>query len=160
MFKEDTFQSKYMEAFNKQQMEATHPRQSSTIWPANATEAEKKRAKYDEPLTQITIMDGVTAYRKGGWETKDSSIWDPVYAGKYGGDIGIRARVLVHGWVYCRWGRTRKWAHGKPADDPGVHGMAWKKPGFVEFRVLPGVPDPDGTSQKASAELQRSSRRV
>jgi hypothetical protein len=147
MFKEDTFQSKYMEAFNRAQMVSTHPREPTTKWPPGITEAEKNRAKGDEPLTQITLLDGITAYRKGGWETQDSSVWEPVYASESGAETGIRARVLVHGWVYCRWGRARKFVNGRKADERRVHGKAWVEPGFVEFREVEGVPDPDGEGE-------------
>ena len=38
------------------------------------SDVEKKRARNDEPLTQITIMDAVCAYRLGGWEQAKSKV--------------------------------------------------------------------------------------
>lgn len=84
----------------------------------------------DEPRVQIVLMDGLTAYRKGGWEARESRVWKPVFAEKEGAEMGIRARVLVHGWVFCRWGRAR----GEGGQR--VHGEGWREPGFVEFRKL------------------------
>ncbi|KAF2868845.1 hypothetical protein BDV95DRAFT_499986 [Massariosphaeria phaeospora] len=141
-FKEDTFSSKYMDCFNKKQMEATHPRdRHAESWPAGTTDEEKRRAQGDEPLTRITLMDGVTAYRRGGWETTDSTPQTPKYTDG-NENKGIRCRVLTHGWVFCRWGRARKFDKGVPKDDPKVHGREWKAPGFVEFKQVRGVPQP------------------
>lgn len=137
-FKEDSFTSKHMECFNRRNMEVTNPRERKT-WPDGTTDAEKSRASGDEPLTQITIMDGVTAYRRGGWETGGSTPGKVNYAHPNGRDTGIRCRILTHGWVYCRWGRPRKFQDGKHADNPKVHGAAWKGDGFIEFRNVPGV---------------------
>jgi hypothetical protein len=137
VFKEDRYQSKFMECFNRAEMEQTHPRERKS--PSSWTDAEKQRAKGDEALNQITLMDGVTAYRRGGWETAESTIDNPKYEDK-NENKGIRSRVLSHSWVYCRWGRARKFEKGKPADDPKVHGMQWSGKGFIEFEQVPGVP--------------------
>ncbi|KAF2107531.1 hypothetical protein BDV96DRAFT_653618 [Lophiotrema nucula] len=132
VFKEDTFRYEYAECFNKKEMEATHPRRRES-WPADISESEQRRAKGDEPLTQITIFAGLTAYRVGGIETGESSVEKPVYLHEGWARKGIRARILTHGWVYCRWGRARKFVKGKPADEEEVHGAQWREPGFVEF---------------------------
>ncbi|KAF2796517.1 hypothetical protein K505DRAFT_237589 [Melanomma pulvis-pyrius CBS 109.77] len=137
-FKEDSFTRKHMECFNSNTMKVTNPHERKT-WPDGTTDAEKSRASGDEALTQITIMDGVTAYRRGGWETGDSKPGKVNYVHPNGRDTGIRCRVLTHGWVFCRWGRPRKFKDGKPADNPKVHGAAWKGDGFIEFRNVPGV---------------------
>jgi hypothetical protein len=140
-FKEDTFTSKHMECFNRIAMQDTHPRNRKT-WPEGTTTKEKNRASGDDALTQITLMDGVTAYRQGGWETGISTPMNPKWSTKGGGEnSGIRCRILTHGWVYCRWGRARKFGKdGVAADDPKVHGQSWKGNGFVEFKDVKGVP--------------------
>ena len=140
-FKEDTFTSKHMECFNRIDMQDTHPRNRKT-WPEGTTTEEKNRASGDDALTHITLMDGVTAYRQGGWETGVSTPMDPKWSIEGGGkDSGIRCRILTQGWVYCRWGRARKFTkNGVPADDPKAHGQWWKGDGFVEFKDVKGVP--------------------
>ncbi|KAF2730719.1 hypothetical protein EJ04DRAFT_404375, partial [Polyplosphaeria fusca] len=137
VFKEDIFSRKYMECFNRRQMELTHPRERK--WPASTSEQEKRRAQMDEPLTQICMFDGVTAYRVGGWETGGSGRGrgEVVYEDVGGEGEGIRSRVLSHGWVYCRWGRARRFVGGRPADEAVVHGEGWKG-GFREFREVVG----------------------
>jgi len=132
-FKEDTYTSKTMECFNHRNMVDTNPR-NKTTWPQGTTEAEKARARNDDGLTQIVLMDGITAYRQGGWETPDSTPFTPKYAEPKGKETGVRCRVITNSWVYCRWGRARKFKDGKPADDKTAHGATWKDPGFVEFR--------------------------
>ncbi|KAF2638271.1 hypothetical protein P280DRAFT_482161 [Massarina eburnea CBS 473.64] len=159
-FKEDDYTHEDMEAFNQGDMVKNHPRGPNKEWDNKITDAEKSLRLQDEALTQITIMNGITAYRKGGWETWDSEVWAPKYApvaqrkagggplGRKGGEernpeaIGIRSRLLCHGWVYCRWGKARKFKDGKPADDKRVHGTQWQEPGFVEFTAVAGVPKP------------------
>jgi hypothetical protein len=138
-FKEDNFKRSEMECFIRKQMEATHPRERTT-WPEHWTKEEINRSKGDQPVTEITIMDGVTAYRRGGWEDFAASTpWKPVY--QKGMEVkGFRSRVLAHGWVYCRWGRPRQFVNGEPADDAKAHGVQWRDPGFVEFRDVKGVP--------------------
>ena len=146
VFKEDHFSHEKHEAFNHRQMELTHPRQETTKWPAGTTNAEKDRAQGDEALNQILLMDGLTAYRRGGWEDWATSrpYWD-AESGEWKGrtyirpknkDSGFRGRVLTHGWVYCRWGRARRFGRNGKADDRKVeHGEAnWVEPGFVEFK--------------------------
>lgn len=156
VFKEDNFRGKYMESFNHAHMVATHPRDRKT-WPPHVSEDEKRRAQNDDALTQITIMDGVTAYRVGGWETSESDPWRVRYA--EGSEAkGIRSRILTHGWVCCRWGRARRFVDGRPKDDPKVHGAAWKHPGFVEFRDVEGVGwGEEGLGRKGSGAARRSS---
>ncbi|PSN67140.1 hypothetical protein BS50DRAFT_667411 [Corynespora cassiicola Philippines] len=141
VFKELEFDSNYMECFNKDEMKETNPR-SRTEWPMGTASAEKQRARLDEPLVQITIMDGLTAYRQGGWETVDS----PALYGKEEreyedgmADQGIRSRLLTHQWAYCRWGRPRKFEGAANADDPKTHGDQWNG-GFIEFSDMGGVP--------------------
>jgi hypothetical protein len=150
VFKEDTFTSERMECFNFKDMQQRNPRTADDEPAlevkekqrrAKSSEEEKKRAKSDEPLTQITIMDGVTAYRLGGWESATSTNTNIKYEKFQYRKQGIRARILTHGWVYCRWGRARRFKDGKPDDVEDVHGDAWKAPGFVEFSAVDGVVD-------------------
>lgn len=124
-------------------MEETHPRERKT-WPADTPEEEKRRARGDEALTQITIMDGFAAYRRGGWEVQpsDSNIGSTPWAAQYQGDMaeqGIRERFLTQSWVFCRWGRPRKFVNGVPKDEAKIHGTKWSGSGFVEFGTLPGL---------------------
>ena len=132
VFKEDNYNGERMECFNQEEMEDTHPRTRKS-WPAHYTEQEKVRAKTDEAVTQIVIHDGLTAYRVGGWETKESTPRNPVYCDEEDQYQGIRSRVLVPGWVYCRWGQSRSAYGGKARTDKTIHGMQWKDPGFVDF---------------------------
>ena len=145
VFKEDRFEHAKHEAFNQRKMEQTHPRQPSTVWAPTVSAEEKKRAQGDEALNQILIMGGLTAYRKGGWEDWETSDphWDGdagrwagrVYANPGDKDKGFRDRVLTHGWVFCRWGRARRFGKdGQPADEAAVDGEGFR--GFVEFREL------------------------
>ena len=151
VFKEDNFDSKRMECFNFRQMQQQHPRHTPAelenleLDPeeverrAKLSEAERKRARNDDPLTQITIMDAICAYRLGGWETANSTIAAPEYEKPEYPNQGVRTRLLTQAWVYCRWGRARRFQAGKP-DDGGehVHGDAWKG-GFKEFTDVKGV---------------------
>jgi hypothetical protein len=155
-FKEDTFTSQRMECFNQAQMEQTNPRTPDThellhkeekTRRAGLSTAEKKRAKNNDALTQIIIMDGVTAYRRGGWESADSKVLHVRYEKTEFADQGIRARVLTAGWVYCRWGRARQFKDGKSDDIPAVHGVAWNE-GFREFSDVAGVVDWVGFERK------------
>lgn len=147
VFKEDNFTDKAMECFNTTEMQQGNPRTAlANLSPAEQDrrrgldDAETRRSRGDEALTQITIMDGVSAYRLGGWETKTSTCTAPVYEKPAYRTQGVRARILTHAWVYCRWGRARGFANGKPRDgDAKTHGGAWKG-GFVEFDHVPGVP--------------------
>jgi hypothetical protein len=150
VFKEDTFTSKRMDCFNREEMEQTNPRTPDTepllskqekARRARISADEKKRAKHDDALTQITILDGVTAYRLGGWETATSTILEPEFEKSEYEDKGVRVRVITHGWVYCRWGRARRFKDGKSADVPAAHGAAWKDGGFKEFSDVKGVVD-------------------
>ncbi|KAF1851572.1 uncharacterized protein K460DRAFT_240622, partial [Cucurbitaria berberidis CBS 394.84] len=149
IFKEDTFTANRMECFNFRNMQQRHPRctpeevlkldEEEQERRATLLDAEKKRARNDEPLTQITIMDGVCAYRLGGWEKVSSKASQPEYEKPEYKTQGVRARILTHGWVYCRWGRARRFKEGKPNDGgEKVHGDAWKG-GFVEFTDVKGV---------------------
>ncbi|KAF1914319.1 hypothetical protein BDU57DRAFT_500560 [Ampelomyces quisqualis] len=149
IFKEDTFTSTRMECFNKVQMEQQHPRtpaseprltRTEKARRATLSEAEKKRATNDDPLTQITIMDGVTAYRLGGWEIPASTTTSRRYEKPEWASRGVRMRALTQGWVYCRWGRARSLQDGKGNDGPAAHGVAWDG-GFKEFRDVEGVVD-------------------
>lgn len=107
---------------------------------AELSQREIKRSQGDEPLTQIVLMYGICAYRKGGWEDPESTIKKRKYEKEEYEQQGVRTRLLTQGWVYCRWGRARKMAGGK-ADDGGekVHGEAWNG-GFKEFTDVEGVP--------------------
>ncbi|CAO2657827.1 Nn.00g070870.m01.CDS01 [Neocucurbitaria sp. VM-36] len=150
VFKEDNFTSQRMECFNFRDMQQRHPRYTAEEILALGTaeqerraklsDAEKKRSKNDDPLTQITVMDGVCAYRLGGWEKPDSTVIEPRYEKSEYKRQGVRQRILTHGWVYCRWGRAPRFKDGKPSDDEKIHGDAWKG-GFVQFTDVEGVPD-------------------
>lgn len=135
-----------MECFNDEEMQLQHPRtpDDSALLPKEEkrrrkglSEAEKRRRGNDNPLTRITIMRGVTAYRLGGWETAESTARKRVF--EEGGEgKGVRVRILTHAWVYCRWGRARRFEKGREVDDgEEVHGEGYK--GFVEFRDVEGV---------------------
>ncbi len=107
-------------------MISTHPRGLEGIFSqetrrrANLTKDELVNSmKNDEALVQISLFPGLTAYRRGGWETEGSTLEKVVY--EKGCEEGIRKRVLVKGWVSCRWGLRRVVRDG----GPGV--------GFVEF---------------------------
>lgn len=150
VYKEDTFTAKRLECFNLRNMQQRHPRYTEKEIlkldteeqerRATLSDAEKKRAKTDSPLTQITIMDGVTAYRLGGWEKEDSKIIGPRYEKAEYKTQGVRQRILTHGWAYCRWGRPCTYKNGKPVveGEEKVHGDAWNG-GFVEFSDVKGV---------------------
>ena len=149
VFKEDTFNGKRMACYNQHTMQQTNPRTpddepllslGQREQRAKIPAAEKQRARNDDPLTQITIMDGVTAYRLGGWESAQSTQAHRQYERFEDGDKGMRSRIVTYGWVYCRWGRARKFKDGKAADVPEAHGPAWKG-GFREFTDVEGAPD-------------------
>lgn len=162
VFKEDRFEYKRHEAFNKKQMEQTHPRQPDTVWPEGTTDAEKKRARGDEALNQILLMDGLTTYRKGGWETprsvthfhRERKVWQGrEYSDEKFRDNGFRARVLTHGWVFCRWGRARPFGSASLESKVAQHGASYK--GFIEFRQVEGVPTPLGTPKPVASKTAK-----
>jgi hypothetical protein len=160
VFKEDSFTSETMECFNQYQMEQTNPRTDDTEDALHPDEkarraalpaAEKKRSRNDDPLTQITILDGITAYRLGGWEAHDSAIMKVKYEKSEYANQGIRIRRLTNGLACYRWGRARRFKDGKSDDVQGHHGTAWKG-GFVEFSDVPGVVDWQAIEHKAKNE--------
>lgn len=147
IFKEESFSASRMECFNGLSMQQTNPRTSDTDPGLSAlekkrraklSEAEKKRSRNDDALTQITIMAGVTAYRVGGWEAFDSRVTNVRYEKMEYANEGVRERVLSKAWAYCRWGRARAFKDGEAADVAARHGEAWKG-GFVEFTDVAGV---------------------
>ncbi|EAT81207.2 hypothetical protein SNOG_11499 [Parastagonospora nodorum SN15] len=149
VFKEDEFTSERMECLNHVQMQQTNPRtpddaegltRAETQRRANLSPAEKNRAQNDDPLTQITILDGVTAYRQGGWEAQDSTLSNVKFEKQEFENRGVRVRKLTDALVYCRWGRARRFKSGKGDDVATQHGDAWKG-GFVEFARVKGVGD-------------------
>jgi hypothetical protein len=185
VFKEDNFTSSRMEAMNnhgmrlqnptadldkdaKQLMEDLHiedeEKQKRLISMEKKRREElgyeeSKRARMDNALTQICILDGVTAYRVGGWEASKSEIRRPVYEnGKWKG-MGVRARILTQAWVYCRWGRARAFP---PIEDEEVgkrvHGKAWRKDGFCEFAAVEGVVDWAGMEKKGRDEAAKAAK--
>jgi hypothetical protein len=163
VFKEDTFSSKRMKCFNRKQMDQTNLRTSDDHEGltdqekkrrAGMSAAEKQRARYDDPLTQITVMDGVTAYRRGGWESAGSTVLNVKYEKREFRDKGIRGRVLTPGLVYCRWGRARQFKDGRSADVPAAHGVAWSE-GFREFSEVEGVVDWADIKRKEKGEKRR-----
>ncbi|KAF1946784.1 hypothetical protein EJ02DRAFT_491686, partial [Clathrospora elynae] len=75
VFKEDNYFSKRMNCFNTAKMAQANPTIESADLPtaekvrrAKLPAGEVERARGDQALTQITIMEGVCAYRLGGWE--------------------------------------------------------------------------------------------
>jgi hypothetical protein len=150
VFKQDKFDSKRMKCYNRKAMEQENPRTPDTEplltederkLRATISEAEKKRARNHDPLTQITILDGVTAYRLGGWECAESTILDVKFEKKEFINQGVRARVFTRGWVYCRWGRARRFRDRKGVDALEAHGTAWRDGEFTEFSDVWGVVD-------------------
>jgi hypothetical protein len=148
VFKEDTFSSDRMLCLNQTEMEQTNPHTADTeeglteaehLRRSRISPAEKTHAKGDVPLTQIVLMDGITAYRRGGWEIPDSTITKLEFEKRQYASMGIRSRELTQGWVYCRWGRERKHTQGRPAEVAAHHGAAWGKGGFINFSQVPGV---------------------
>ncbi|KAH9863772.1 hypothetical protein J1614_009704 [Plenodomus biglobosus] len=149
LFKEDNYNPQRMECMNRAEMAQQNPHtaldkvnEAERERRAALSEAEKLRAKGDDALTQITIMNGLVAYRLGGWETKNSTALDPKYEVSAYEEQGVRVRVLTHGWVYCRWGRARGYSNGEvgAGGDERIHGDAWKG-GFLEFTDVEGVPN-------------------
>lgn len=98
------------------------------------------RARADDALTQITIMHGVTAYRRGGWEDGASTLANQKFESSEWARMGVRVRMLTQGWVYCRWGRARRFRDSKADDVAAAHGAAWRG-GFREFSDVEGVVD-------------------
>ena len=100
-------------------------------------------------------MEGITAYRRGGWEKNKNGSNErlglglPVFEKSEYRNMGIRARILTHGWAYCRWGRARSSSDStqNPAcrdnEDTGrkIHGDVWRDGGFVDFSDVEGVVD-------------------
>ena len=176
LFKEDTYVSSSMECFNERAMRLSNMRtsltclsslsssssspssfrptqeelQQETVRRNRLSETEKRRAGSDVPLVQIVCIEGITAYRRGGWEkNKTSSNENPVFEKSEYRNMGIRARILTHGWTYCRWGRARSSSDStqNPAcrdnEDTGrkIHGDVWRDGGFVDFSDVEGVVD-------------------
>ncbi|KAF7568986.1 Atrophin-1 multi-domain protein [Pyrenophora tritici-repentis] len=146
MFKEDNFDGDRMECFNIAELDIENPHKELAKCPpeeqvrrARLSAAERKRSKGDSLVTAITILDGVTAYRLGGWEAPHSRPSNVVYERDSYKNKGVRTRVLTHGWVYCRWGRAR--SVQKPAADAEVneeegrklHGDSWREGGWLGF---------------------------
>ncbi|KAF2713679.1 hypothetical protein K504DRAFT_144244 [Pleomassaria siparia CBS 279.74] len=154
--KEDKFKPEHTEAFNKSRMIATNPRQRK-VWDPKTTKEEKVRASRDEAINQIILLNGITAYRQGGWETYTSTPYLPAWKAVDGKDTGIRCRILTHNWVYCRWGRARQFRNGKATDVSRIHGAAWKG-GFIEFRNVPGVPGSTRAKIPAAETAVQTSR--
>ena len=123
------------------------------------SEAEKKRARGDTALTQIICFNGVTAYRRGGWEVGSSTANNPVYEkGEYK-NMGVRVRVLTQGLVYCRWGRalsSQKSASMDNETGKKIHGDAWREGGFMQFTDVEGVFDWLGKERKEKAEARKA----
>ncbi|KAI1681202.1 Herpes-BLLF1 domain containing protein [Pyrenophora tritici-repentis] len=154
MFKEDNFDGDRMECFNIAELDIENPHKELAKCPpeeqvrrARLSAAERKRSKGDSLVTAITILDGVTAYRLGGWEAPHSRPSNVVYERDSYKNKGVRTRVLTHGWVYCRWGRAR--SVQKPAADAEVneeegrklHGDSWREGGWLGFTDVRGVMD-------------------
>lgn len=151
-----------MECLNGYGMQQTNPHTSDTEPGLRASEkkrraalsvAEKKRSRNDDVLTQITIMDGITAYRLGGWEAVDSKVTNVRYEKVKYANQGVRERVLSKAWTYCRWGRAQVFKNGKAADVAAHHGVAWKG-GFARFTEVRGVLDWLGNERAARKETR------
>ena len=110
-------------------------------------------------MTQIICFNGVTAYRRGGWEVGSSTANHPVYEkGEYK-NMGVRVRVLTQGLVYCRWGRTlssQKAAEMDNETGKKIHGDAWREGGFMQFTEVEGVFDWLGVERKEKAEARKA----
>jgi len=123
------------------------------------SETEKSRARGDTALTQIICFNGVTAYRKGGWEVGSSTASNPVYEeGEYK-SIGVRVRVLTQGLVYCRWGRalsSQKTAEMENETGKKIHGDTWRERGFMQFTDVEGVFDWLGVERKERADARKA----
>jgi hypothetical protein len=98
-------------AFNDAEMKRTNPRSPDAVFP---TEEKRKHASKNEALISMVLMNGLTAYRCGGWEdAKSDPEWDGesftgrVYAKEEYAEVGYRGRLLTHGWVFCKWGRAK-----------------------------------------------------
>jgi hypothetical protein len=98
----------------------------------------KTTASQGDKVTQIVIMPGVTAFRRGGWETSGSSLADVAFEDKCK-DKGIRERIITHGWVFCRRGKPR--TVGRGAEEkfveffPGVQGVRNPKGDGIDVKV-------------------------
>lgn len=147
VFKEQEFTSESMECINHVQMQQTNPHtpddaegltRAEMQRRARLSPAEKKRAHNDDPLTQIIVMDGVTAYRLGGWEAQDSTLANVKFETNEFANRGVGVRKLTDALVYCRWGRARRFKNGEGDDVAAQHGDAWNG-GFVEFARVKGV---------------------
>lgn len=106
----DRFSHALHGSLNSEEMKRSHPRNPGA---ASASEESKKRARNDNAVISMVLMNGLTAYRAGGWEAPESDPkWDGkgfvgrVYAREGDVGVGYRGRVLSHGWVFCKWGRV------------------------------------------------------
>jgi hypothetical protein len=166
LFKEDNYTSSVMECFNEESMKQRN--MDNTFEEVGAeeqercaklSEAEKKRAKGDTALTQIVCFEGVTAYRRGGWEDGKSSIDKPIFEKSEYEDMGIRARVLTHGLTYCRWGRARSMQNAGSLDEETgkrIHGDVWREGGFRNFTDVEGVVDWLGKERNDRADANKA----
>jgi len=123
------------------------------------SESEKKRAGGDTALTQILCFNGVTAYRRGGWEVGSSTANNPVYGKREWKNMGVRVRVLTQGLVYCRWGRAlSSQKSGEMDNESGkkIHGDAWRGGGFMQFTDVEGVFDWLGAERREKADARKA----
>ncbi|KAI4641366.1 uncharacterized protein J4E78_010429 [Alternaria triticimaculans] len=166
LFKEDNYDSSVMECWNDGPMRQQNMRNKYEDVDKDEqerrdalSETEKKRARGDTALTQILCFNGVTAYRKGGWEVGSSTANNPVYEkGEYK-NMGVRVRVLTQGLVYCRWGRalsSQKSASMDNETGKKIHGDAWREGGFMQFTDVEGVFDWLGKERKEKAEARKA----
>ncbi|RYN15451.1 hypothetical protein AA0112_g12751 [Alternaria arborescens] len=196
LFKEDTYVSSSMECFNERAMRLSNMRtslsclsslssssspfsfrptqeelQQETARRNRLSETEKRRAGGDVPQVQIVCMEGITAYRRGGWEKNKTSRNEKlVFEKSEYQNMGIRARILTHGWTYCRWGRARSSSDStqNPAcrdnEDTGrkIHGDVWRDGGFVNCSDVEGVVDwlGYGEGEEAVDENEQDRRRT
>ncbi|RAR06252.1 hypothetical protein DDE83_007057 [Stemphylium lycopersici] len=154
-FKEQAYTRPTMDVSNARQMAQQNPLASpDTLTPGERSRRaalgaeEQRRARRHVPLTQISIMNGLVAYRPGGWEAParcsqrgKAERAELLYEDQTTVDTGLRTKVLVPAWVFCRWGR----AYGdtcslSDAEAKKVHGDKWDG-GFVGLTSVPGVFD-------------------
>ncbi|CAE7220718.1 hypothetical protein PTTW11_11358 [Pyrenophora teres f. teres] len=171
LFKEDHFDGTRMECFNRADLTVQNPRNELAKCPpaeqarrARLSEAEKKRSKNDGLVTNMTILDGVTAYRLGGWEAPHSRLDNVVFEREGYKRQGVRMRVITHGWVFCRWGRAKSVQRvgGVAIDEEQerrLHGDSWREGGWMGFTDLEGVRDWLGEEREAERR-ERERRRV
>lgn len=166
LFKEDRYDSSVMECWNNGSMRQRNMRNKYEEVEGKEqerrdalSETEKKRARGDTTLTQIICFNGVTAYRKGGWEDGSSNANNPVYERREYKNLGVRVRVLTQGLVYCRWGRALSMQKSASMENEArkkIHGDEWREGVFMQFTDVEGVFDWLRAERKEKAEMRKA----